>query len=195
MSKVIGITGGVGCGKSTVLKLLQEKLDAFVIEADKVGHIVMKKGMPAYYKVVNLFGNDVVDNSGEIDRQKIAEKIFYNKELLSKQNAIIHPAVKSYILDKINENKDKEYVFVEAALLIEAGYKEFLDEVWYIYASEDTRKNRLIQNRGYSTEKIEAIFSNQLQESEFKKSCDRILNNNGSINELENSIDEAINSL
>ena len=85
MSKVIGITGGVGCGKSTVLKLLQEKLDAFVIEADKVGHIVMKKGMPAYYKVVNLFGNDVVDNSGEIDRQKIAEKIFYNKELLSKQ--------------------------------------------------------------------------------------------------------------
>lgn len=192
MSKKIGITGGVGCGKSTVLKMLCDKVDSFVIEADKVGHIVMKNGLPAYDQVINLFGKDIVDEIGEIDRKKLAERVFDNKDLLLKLNGIIHPAVRKYILEKIEENTDKEYIFVEAALLIEAGYKEFLDETWYIYASQDVRTKRLIESRGYSKEKVESIICNQLSEDDFRKSCDKIINNNGSIEELSNSIDSAL---
>lgn len=192
MSRRIGITGGVGCGKSTVLKMICDKVDAFVIEADKVGHIVMKKGMPAYYEVTELFGKDIVDESGEVDRKKLAERVFGNKELLAKLNGIIHPAVKRYILEKIEENSDKEYIFVEAALLIEAGYKEFLDETWYIYASKDIRTERLIESRGYSKEKVESIICNQLSEEDFRNNCNKTINNNGSIEELSASIDSAL---
>ena len=126
MSIVIGITGGVGCGKSTVLDILKEKHQASIIEADKVGHIVMEYKNKAFEEIKALFGECIIDNSGTvpaINRKALAEIVFKDEERLKELNGIIHPAVKEYIRSFVEAEKSKgtKYIVVEAALLIEAG--------------------------------------------------------------------------
>ncbi|NLL93855.1 MAG: dephospho-CoA kinase [Clostridiales bacterium] len=190
MSKIIGITGGVGCGKSTVLSILEEKYNASVIQADIVGHLVMKSGNDAFESIVKLFGNKILDELGEIDRKKLGEIVFVNEELLQKLNAIIHPAVKEYIKNFVDDqiSKKTEIIVVEAALLIEAGYRDICSEYWYIFASENIRKNRLKASRGYSDEKIIEIMNNQLSEEEFKEYTDFTIDNNSDVLHLEEQI-------
>ena len=103
--KTIGITGGVGAGKSTVLAYLEEKYNAFVIQADEVGHIVMAPGQECYQPVINLFGNDVIKNDKTIDRKRVSDVVFEQPDFLSCLNGIIHPAVKRYILKSLEEQK------------------------------------------------------------------------------------------
>jgi dephospho-CoA kinase len=189
---VIGITGGVGCGKSTVLQILKEKYNAQIIEADKVGHIVMEKGNSAYQSILDLFGSEILSKDLEIDRVILGNIVFNNHELLNKLNSIIHPAVKEYIKELILNYSEKNLIIVEAALLIEAGYRDICDIYWYIYASKQTRINRLISSRGYSINKAESIMSNQLTDDEFRKNTDIIVNNDLSIEKLYHSVDEAI---
>ncbi len=189
---VIGITGGVGCGKSTVLRILKEKYNAQIIEADKVGHIVMEKGNSAYQSILDLFGSEILSKDLEIDRVILGNIVFNNDELLNKLNSIIHPAVKEYIKELILNYSEKNLIIVEAALLIEAGYRDICDIYWYIYASKQTRINRLISSRGYSINKAESIMSNQLTDDEFRKNTDIIVNNDLSIEKLYHSVDEAI---
>lgn len=190
MSRIIGITGGVGCGKSTVLSILEEKYNASVIQADIVGHLVMKSGNDAFGSIVKLFGNKILDELGEIDRKKLGEIVFVNEELLQKLNAIIHPAVKEYIKNFVDDqiSKKTEIIVVEAALLIEAGYRDICSEYWYIFASENIRKNRLKASRGYSDEKIIEIMNNQLSEEEFKEYTDFTIDNNSDVLHLEEQI-------
>ena len=98
--KTIGITGGVGAGKSTVLAYLEEKYNAFVIQADEVGHIVMAPGQECYQPVIDLFGKDVIKNDKTIDRKRVSDVVFEQPDFLSRLNGIIHPAVKRYITEK-----------------------------------------------------------------------------------------------
>ncbi len=195
--KVIGITGGVGCGKSTVLDILKNDYDAQIIEADKVGHIVMEKGNIAYDKIVSLFGVNILNSDLSINRKELANIVFNNEELLLKINAIIHPAVKQYIKQFIVEMKEinAKLVVVEAALLIEAGYRDICDVFWYVYASKQTRIKRLQANRGYSLEKIHSIMLNQLNDDKFRKNTDYMINNDNTINDLRLSISEAVKTL
>ena len=101
--KTIGITGGVGAGKSTVLAYLEEKYNAFVIQADEVGHIVMAPGQECYQPVIDLFGKDVIKNDKTIDRKRVSDVVFEQPDFLSRLNGIIHPAVKRYILKSLEE--------------------------------------------------------------------------------------------
>lgn len=177
---VIGITGGVGSGKSTVLHLLSEKFGCFVIEADEIGHQVMQRGGCAYEEVVAAFGSDILKDDFEIDRKKLAEIVFHDKAQLEVLNHIVHPAVKSEIKKEIEKKKrhHKEAVIViEAALLIEAHYQDLCDELWYIYATEQVRFLRLQQSRGYTVEKTKSVMANQLSEAEFLKHCNRKIDN------------------
>ena len=177
---VIGITGGVGAGKSTILKYIEDNYSSVVIYSDDVANDIKKKGYPAYESVVALLGTGILDKSGEIDKKKMAGRIFSDPALLEKVNNILHPAVNTFIINIIdNERKKNEhdFVFVEAALLIENGYKEIADELWYVYADEDTRRKRLSSSRGYSDEKISEIFSRQLSDDEFRRSCDFVIDN------------------
>ena len=103
--KTIGITGGVGAGKSTVLAYLEEKYNAFVIQADEVGHIVMAPGQECYQPVIDLFGKDVIKNDKTIDRKRVSDVVFEQPDFLSRLNGIIHPAVKRYILKSLEEQK------------------------------------------------------------------------------------------
>lgn len=180
--KVIGITGGVGAGKSEVLCMIGQMCRCRIIYSDDVGNRVKEPGEACYEAVTELLGAEVLKEDGTIDRRKMADKIFSDQELLRKVNAIIHPAVKTYILNEIEEERRKglvDYFFVEAALLIEEGYDKICDELWYIHADDEIRRVRLKASRGYSDEKIRQIMSHQRCREEFEKYCGRTIDNSG----------------
>lgn len=177
---VIGITGGVGAGKTRILQVLQTHCNCRIVLADEVGNKVKEPGQKCYDKIVKLLGNTILEEDSTINRLKMAEKIFSEKKLLEEVNQIIHPAVKEYILKEIEMEKEKnevEVFFLEAALLIEAGYIPLLDELWYIYSDRHVREERLRKSRGYTQEKIRQIMSKQLAEEEFEKYANVKLDN------------------
>lgn len=175
--KFIGITGGIGAGKSEILKYIHDHYKCRIYLADKVAFEVRKPGTACYDKLVELLGKETVSDS-----KLMAAKLFGNDELLRQVNDIIHPAVKEFLLaelEKAKNDSEIELFFVEAALLIECGYGELVDEMWYVYASRETRIKRLMTARGYSLEKAESIMDNQLSDDEFRNNSDFIINNDG----------------
>lgn len=194
MSYVIGITGGVGAGKSQVLSLLKEYFGAAVILADEIGRELMEPDGPCFHPVVELFGQEAVREDGTLDRQMIAGIVFRDKEMLKKQSAIIHPAVKREIVRRC-ERAREQWIAVEAALLLEAHYEDICDEVWYIYADEKTRRERLREKRGYSDERIDAVMGNQLSEAEFRAGCHRVIDNSKSLDWTREQISGALMEL
>jgi len=177
--KFIGITGGVGAGKSEILKFIKQHYKCKIYLADKVAFEVRLPGTECHRQLCDLLGEEVVGS-----RKAMAEKLFNNDELLAKVNAIIHPAVRVYLLDELEKAKEDpeiELFFVEAALLIECGYGELVDEMWYVYADKNVRIQRLMSSRAYTHDKIESIMANQLSDDEFRKNSDFVIDNSGSL--------------
>ena len=193
---VIGITGGIGSGKSVVTSLLRDKFDAAVIDTDTIGHEVMESGKSAYKKVVDIFGNEVLAEDGSIDRKKLGSLVFGNRELLYKLNSIIHPAVEAEVDKRIAEFTKKKYKYIalETALLIKVGYNRKCDKVWFVYADKDIRLKRLYDNRGIDKEKAIKIFESQNSEEEFRQIADDVINNSGSEAETEIQIKNILES-
>lgn len=182
--KVIGITGGVGAGKSAVLDHLAGKYNCRVIKADQAAHQLEEPGGACFEPLVALLGAEILDAAGRIDRQKMAARIFADSGLLQKVNDIVHPAVKNYLLSEIAKEREsgkRDFLFIEAALLIEEGYAEIVDGLWYIRADEAARRQRLKESRGYPDEKIEAILKSQLSDEDFLKHCAVVIENNGTL--------------
>ncbi len=174
----------MGAGKSEILTFIKKHYKCRVYLADEVAHLVKKKGQHCYRQLVELLGEEILEPCGEIDKKKMAAVIFGNEELLAQVNAIVHPQVRVYLEERIKEaafDEDVELLFIEAALLIEAGYQEIVDELWYVYANRQVRKDRLRIHRGYSDEKIEQIMSSQLTDEEFRSSCDFCIDNSGEL--------------
>ena len=161
--KVIGITGGVGAGKTALLAYMKEHYRCRVILADEVAHQVEEPGQACYQELVKLLGNEILNPDGTIDKKRMADKIFTGSA-----------------------------IFVEAALLIEGGYGEILDELWYIHAREDIRRSRLRAGRAYSDEKIDRILKEQLSEKEFRRHCGVVIDNSGSLAEACQQIDKKL---
>ena len=182
--KTIGITGGVGSGKSAVLEYIAEKYNALVIYADKLAYELESPGHICYDRIVELLGRDILDSDGFINKIAMAEKIFADNDLLREVNDIVHPAVKDYITDRIRrelEYDEYDYFVLEAALLIEEKYYEILDEFWYVRADEDVRRQRLRSSRGYSDEKIDSIMDSQLDDQTYMKYCKYVIDNSESL--------------
>ncbi len=182
--RLIGVTGGVGAGKSEVLNYIKKHYKCRIYLADEVAHLVKVKGEECYYELVSLLGEDILQEDGEINKSAMAAKIFADDALLEQVNEIVHPQVRIYLEKRIREAQedvDTEIMFIEAALLIEAGYKELVDELWYIYADVEVRKKRLMSSRGYSEEKIHQIMEAQLSEEVFRKECDFVIDNSGTL--------------
>ena len=193
--KVIGITGGIGSGKSEILSYLQEHTNCRIIIADRVAHELEKKGGVCYERITALLGDGILEADGEINKTELATCIFTDKKLLAQINAIVHPAVKEYILTEIaGERKTGkyDYLFIEAALLIEDGYDKIVDEMWYIHADENVRRERLKASRGYSDEKIDSIMREQLPEEEFTRHCSIVIDNSMQLIAAYKQIDEKL---
>lgn len=193
--KTIGITGGVGAGKSLVLNYLQNHYNARVYLADDIANDLKLPGQSCYDKIIELLGRNIIDSEGLIDKNKMAEKIFSHKELLDEVNRIIHPAVKEYVLSQIELERKKgeiDYFILEAALLIEEGYDRILDELWYIHADTSVRSRRLKETRNYTRDKIDHIMASQLSEAEFRKHCKVVINNNSDEEALYSQIDHIL---
>ncbi len=190
--KVIGVTGGVGAGKSTVLRYLEERYRARVIQADQTGHEVMEPEEEAYGRVVAEFGGQILSADGRIDRGVLSGIVFADGEKLKKLNAIVHPAVKKEILKRIAQAaaENEAYTVVEAALFFEEKYDAFCDETWYIYTNEAERRRRLKRSRGYSDERIDQIVRNQKSHEELLKRCDCVIDNNGTAEDTCRQIDK-----
>lgn len=189
---VIGITGGVGSGKSALLAYIKENYNCRILLADEAAHKVKEPGQPCYNKLVELLPEDVLNKDGSINKDRMAAEIFGSVELLEQVNRIIHPAVKVYIQNEIaleRERNDIQFFFIEAALLIEDGYLNIVDEMWYVYAGEEIRRQRLFSSRGYTNEKIQAIMKSQLAEEEFRQNCNTVIDNSGSFEEACRQID------
>lgn len=196
---ILGITGGVGSGKSKILYDLSSIYGAYIVETDKLAHTLMEPGQTVYQSVVNAFGTEILQPEAPyaIDRKKFAQIVFSDREKLEQLNALTHPAVKVWIRNDIEEKKKqgmKIYV-IEAALLIQDGYKEICDEIWYIYADEDTRIKRLMKQRGYTVERCRAMFRSQEPESYYKKYADFTINNQLDYENSSKQLKERLNIL
>lgn len=193
--RTIGITGGVGSGKSEILSYIRKHYNCRIILADEAAHKLEEPGQICYQELVKLLGTEILNTDGRIHKGKMAAVIFKDKTMLQKVNAIVHPAVKNYIQQELQRETERnvyDFFFLEAALLIEEHYEKILDELWYIYAKEDIRRERLRKSRGYSDEKITQIIKEQSPEQIFRSYCKVVLDNSGTIEDVYKQIDEKL---
>ena len=191
---IIGITGGVGAGKSTVLDFLAEKYQAYVMKADEIGHLVMEPGQECYEPVIALFGKQIIKDDKTIDRRQVSDVVFSHPDMLERLNEIIHPAVKRYIRRQLElkRQQGQKICVVEAALLLEDHYQEFCDTIWYIHTDQEIRIRRLMENRGYTREKSISIIASQAPEEFFRANADYVVVNNTDLKETWQQIEEGI---
>lgn len=192
-SKIIGITGGVGSGKSTVLDYLKNKYKAHIIMADDIGHEALEPGTKTHEMIVEHFGQKITDDNKTISHKKLADIIFNNDKERNYINTIIHP----YALDRIKAelkkyNDSDNMTVIETALMFETTCDRLCDEVWGVITDDEIRIDRLINTRNYSREKAIALIASQLSNAELINKCDRIITNNDSYEELKENIDSLI---
>ena len=190
MVKVIGLTGSIACGKSTVSQYLITH-GYKVLDADCISKEALNPGTSCFFEVERLF--QCVEN-GVVNRQKLGQIVFADHEKLRLLNQIMHPAVKASIVKMIQEQEESQttYFVIEAALLIEEQYHLICDELWYIYCDENIRRERLKSSRGYTDEKINAIMGSQLSEQNFRKECQIMIDNSGDFEDTCYQIDKAM---
>ena len=195
--KIIGITGGVGAGKTQILEYMNSKYGATICQTDAVGKKLQKKGTKCFEDIVECFGTKILDEKGELDREKLAAIVFTDNDKLAKLNAIVHPAVWEEVEKKVAKEKRKNtnLFIIESALLIETNYDKMCDEVWYVYVDAVTRKKRLVYARGYDPRKVDDIIAAQLPKDEFMKHCDRVIDNSNIFEETQMQLDSIMAAL
>ncbi len=193
--RVIGLTGGVGSGKSYVARRLQERFGVELLIADELGHVAMEPGTDSFAQIVSRFGESVVGQDGTLDRQRLAEIIFHDPEALTAMNEIVHPVVKAYLIDYIEQRRDRGGILLlENAILYETGCDALCDEVWYVSVPEEIRIRRLMEDRGYSEEKSHAIMAKQRPDAFFRERADRVIDNAGEKRLLDQMLETMIPS-
>lgn len=200
--KLIGITGGVGCGKSFVMEQLCERYQVKIMLADRVAHKLMEPEQKSYQEIVKHFGKKILNEDGTINRQLLAEVVFRDAKELESLNKITHPNVKEEILHFIDMHKQREkqtekesLIALEAALLLEEHYDEMCDEVWFVDADDEVRIKRLMEKRGYTREKCLNIMGKQLKREEFRRKCQRIIHNDTTKEAVIEQLDQIMKDL
>ncbi len=187
--KVIGVTGGIGSGKSTVTQFLSE-MGAKVVDADKIGHQCYLPGTETFKDVVAAFGRDVVAKDGSIDRKKLGAIVFNDPNALTRLNKIMHPRMYKMMEDQIKEHRrnGEAVVIMEAAILFEAGWTPLVDEVWVTIASESTVVKRVKERTGLPEEQIRSRIRSQLSNEERTRKAKVVIHNDGGIEELRKKV-------
>ena len=192
---VLGITGEAGSGKSAVMDILEKEFGAYLIYADPVAAELQKPGNVSYSLIKEHFGDGILSEDGTIDRKKLADIVYKDKEELQMLNSFTHPYVRESIvsdIERVRKEEPERLIVIEAALLLECGYRDICSEIWYIGADEDVRRKRLKETRGYTDERIDGIIKNQLKSLEFRALCDVTVENNGTIDELREALSTEI---
>ena len=201
--KLIGVTGGVGSGKSEILRYLQTTYNCRILMADDAARALEAPGGGIYEDLIALLeeypGTEPITHpDGQINNPEMARRIFSNPALRERVNQMVHPAVKIYALDEYKKECEAgriDFFFLEAALLIETGFTRVVDSMWYICADEAVRRQRLRETRGYDDEKIDRIMASQLSDALFRENCDTVIDNSGDFSDTAWRIDQAVASL
>lgn len=198
----IGVTGGVGSGKSEILRCLNERYSCMILMSDDAAKELELPGRALYGPLVELLlqyggeeenGQPLLLEDGSISKPVMAARIFRDPELLQKVNKTVHPVVNQYILDEIDRERaagEKEFFILESALLVENGYDKILDSMWYVYCRESVRYERLRTSRGYSDEKIRSMIGRQVPEETFRSHCDVVIDNTGGLYEPGGAVEQ-----
>ena len=195
--RIIGITGGVGSGKSEVLRYLNERWGAEILALDEVSRRLLDRDGAGYQKTVELFGRGILKEDGSVDRPAVAKLVFADTELREALNGIIHPLVKEETLVRIADARKRgvRLFVIEAALLIEGNYDAICDEMWYIHADAEVRAERLRRTRGYDDSRIRGVMAGQLSEEEFFAHCGQVIENGGDFADTRDEIDRLIQEI
>lgn len=189
-ARAIGLTGGIGSGKSTVAAILEE-LGARVIHADTVGHEVYRPDTEGWRQVISAFGPDIVSPDQTIDRRKLGAIVFGDSAALARLNAIVHPLIRAEIgarLAAYRQSGSSTPIVVEAAILVEANWVSLVDEVWLVVANRSAVVERVATQRGLKVTEIEARIDAQLTDAERRGAADRVIENFGSLDDLRASV-------
>jgi len=190
---IVGLTGGIACGKTTVAGLLSQH-GASVIDLDKIGHQLLKKGNPVFEQIVKTFGAEILDKSGDISREKLGKIVFHHPECRSRLDQITHPAIIEQAWTETRRLATFEnIVVIDSPLLIEAGLQDSVDIVVVVTSDEKTQLDRLIQRsikqgKALSVKEAQARINSQMPLSEKTKYANFVIENNGRLDELEEKV-------
>ncbi|MBP7176282.1 MAG: dephospho-CoA kinase [Thermoclostridium sp.] len=181
----IGITGGIGSGKSTAAQILKE-YGARVILADEIAKDIMEPHMPAWYRIVEHFGTGILEDTGRIDRKKLGELVFNNKQELLALNEITHSTVAERIKEILDEYRREQVklAVVEAIVPIEHGFLDAVDTVWVVLASEPVRVKRIMKRNNFSRKEAVARIRAQMPDEKYKSIAKQIIYNDGTVDAL-----------
>lgn len=183
---VLGLTGGAGTGKSTVMGYLKDRYHALILECDAIAASLQQPGGSCYQGMIDLFGEETVLPDGRLDRPAIAAKLFADPDLIEKVNALIHPAVRDLIVQRLAKEGLPEELsgdgpvktaVIKSAILYKSELNTLCDEVWYIRADESVRRRRLKKSRGYDDGRIDRMMAAQKDEAFYRALADRVIDN------------------
>lgn len=190
---VIGLTGGIGTGKSTVAKLFQQR-GAAVIDADQLAREVVRPGRPALDEIVERFGKDVLTRDGQLDRARLAEVVFNDPDARKDLEQIVHPRVREMLLDQLERLKQQgstPVVIYDVPLLFEAGSSlPMVDKIVVVYAPRDVQKKRLVENRGFDPGEAERRINAQMPTEGKAARADYVIDNSGDLAATEQQVDQ-----
>ena len=188
--RIIGVTGGIGSGKSTVARILRD-LGAKIIDADKIAREVTAKGEPALNELVDYFGPEILNKDGDLNRKYLADIVFNDKEKLEKLNEITHKHIIERIINEVNKLKEEgkqDLVVLDVPIPVEHGFLDIVEEVWVVKADKETRIKRIMERNKVSFEEAERRIEAQKSEDEYLRIASKIIENNGTLEELENTV-------
>lgn len=189
---VIGLTGGIASGKSTVSGILSQ-LGAFILDADQIAHAVMEPGCPAWEDIVNTFGKAVLLADRTIDRRELGNIVFHDKSARNRLEEIMHPRIKQCIEDKIKEyaRRDGKILVLDIPLLYEVGWQQLASEVWVVYVDSDTQLQRLMHRSGLSPDEAAVRIAAQMDLAAKARLADVVIDNNGDLQHTRGQVFDA----
>lgn len=197
MAVMIGLTGGIGSGKSTVAELLADR-GAHVIDADRIAHEVYAPGTLGFERIVERFGEDVVGEDGAIDRARLGAMVFRDPAALSELNEIVHPLVRAEVAARVGDivaDDPDSVIVIEAALMTETGWSGGAGRLWTVIADPDIALERLVALRGMDPEEVHRRMRAQVDNDARRRTATRVIENNGSLLDLEAEVQAAWSEL
>jgi dephospho-CoA kinase len=194
---IIGLTGGIGSGKSVVGAMLAE-LGAHVIDTDKVGHRVYAPGSEGFTRILKAFGRAIVGPDGTIDRKRLGAVVFADAEKRATLNGIVHPLIFQEIMREIGERRTAGFagpIVLEAPILVEAKGTGLVDQIWVVTAPPDAVRRRLMTSRAMTQAEIEARVAAQLDDAERRRHADVVIENDGDLASLRSVVEAAWRTL